>query len=1163
MGIFDKIFNKNKVKLKEVIEVDNFESQFSNYLSKITFIAKSDYKEFLERYQEIYNYFLTLNNSKLLDIYCKKNSVDYKYILLFLEHYSNCDSLIRDSNEKFINHAMVQEKKYFDDILKDIDLNIMLDEDQRKAVLTDEDYCLIIAGAGAGKTTTVAAKVKYLVEKKGIDPKQILVISFTNKAVNELKERINKNLKIECPITTFHSTGNAILRKHENEKLNIKEDSFLYNVVNNYLKTKLLDISTVKNLILFFGTYFDAPYEGKDLIEFFNTIIRSDYSTLRSNINEFQKTIINIREKKKVTINNELLRSRQEVQIANFLYMNGIDYEYESRYPYHIFLSKKPYTPDFKIIQDNKVAYIEHFGITEAGTHKFYSEEDLKKYQKAINDKINIHKSHNTTLIYTYSSYNDRRELLDHLKEDLLKKGFELRPRNEEEVYDKLALSEENKYISKMVILLCRFISNFKTNGYTEDMFYTMLRKNPNVRTKLFLEIARECYLQYQKRLSEENAVDFQDMINESARALKEYPTLKDKIDFKYIIVDEYQDISRQRFDLTKELANVTKSKIIAVGDDWQSIYAFSGSDISLFTKFCEKMGYGAELKIINTYRNAQEVIDIAGNFVQKNTSQIKKSLKSFKHIEDPVIIYSYDDYSKKTYENGEIVSGPLYMLSKGIESAVGHIVANSNKEKKNILLIGRYGFDGKNLERSNLFDYKDYGNKIICKKYPQANIQFMTAHSSKGLGYDDVIIINASNEVYGFPCKIDDDPVLKLVVFEDDSIEFAEERRLFYVAMTRTKNRVYMVAPKNKPSEFVMELLEDYKNIIVDGDLSPSESKMIANKACPICGYPLKYRLNNSYGLKLYMCTNEPEICNFISNDLHGGKMAIQKCTECQDGYLIVKQTKDGGAILGCTNYKYDKTGCSSVISYEKFMENINANEEIIKFEIIEDSGTEISVTSEIEEEATSAVKIIECHNNIHNKNNEKLKAENLDNTLMLELIDYTKGKAKEKDILCWDVLTKKMVEDICNNKPKNLSELCLVKGIGPKKLEMYGKDILDIAKKYYKIDEDKSLTISEQTNIMKVDGYNFILDEKGAFKTDKVLFNKLKEKRAELARLADLPAYCIISNDATVGLATYKPTTKNEFINIKGLGEKKYEKYGEIFIGLINECQRGYYES
>ena len=141
-------------------------------------------------------------------------------------------------------------------------------------------------------------------------------------------------------------------------------------------------------------------------------------------------------------------------------------------------------------------------------------------------------------------------------------------------------------------------------------------------------------------------------MYKRQARILREVKDMKQKLDFKYIIVDEYQDISRQRFDLTKAFSDITDAKIIAVGDDWQSIYAFSGSDITLFTRFESVMGYAKLLKIVKTYRNSQEVIDIAGNFIQKNTEQISKTLLSPKNITDPVIIYTYDATYKKVNAN-------------------------------------------------------------------------------------------------------------------------------------------------------------------------------------------------------------------------------------------------------------------------------------------------------------------------------------------------------------------------------------------------------------------------------------------------------------------------------------------------------------------------------
>ena len=915
--VMDHVQNENALR---VLECGNF---IKTLLVAKRYVAKSEFLDAIKLYAPDIDFFEVLKKSGMFDDFCKKNGIASNEINEIINYYTNIEDLVEQHNEQFIASEMVSEKDYLDSILKSVDPQISLDDDQRRVVLTDEDYCLVIAGAGAGKTTTVAAKVKYLVDKQGIDPSQILVVSFTNKAVNELKERIQGELGIACPIATFHSTGNAIIHKNSpDEKLNIVDQSKLYFVIRDYFRNSIMrNESAVNNLILFFASYFDAPYEGSDLNGFFNNIAKANFSTMRSDLEDFKREVIDTRTKKSVTIQNEVLRSYQEVEIANFLYLNNIDYEYEPIYKYDIEFSRKPYTPDFVIYQGEKSAYLEHFGITEAGENDRFSPEEIARYKKAVNDKVKLHQEHGTTLLYTFSAYKDGRPLLDHLKEKLEGAGFELKPRSNKEVMEMLVAGEENRYIRKLINLICRFISNFKVNAYQADDFNRMYHSTQNVRSRLFLSICNDCYLEYERWLKENKAVDFEDMINESARLLREVKEMKKKLDFKYIIVDEYQDISRQRFDLTKILSEVTDAKIIAVGDDWQSIYAFSGSDITLFTKFAEKMGYAKLLKIVRTYRNSQEVIDIAGNFIQKNTEQITKQLISPKHIDDPVLIYTYDGSRKA--RDGNRKSGGNYELGHAIESVLTDLIEYKKKEGTepgSILLLGRYGFDGDNLERTGLFEYVNRTNKVKCVKYPKLDITFMTAHSSKGLGYDDVIVINGKNETYGFPSKVEDDPVLSFVIKGDRSIDYAEERRLFYVAMTRTKNRVFFVAPEANPSEFLLELKQSYKNVRLLGEWNEEEPVSYAKKPCPICGYPMQLKYKRAYGLRLYICTNEPEVCGFMTNNYQAGKLAIQKCDKCRDGYLIVKQGRDKNFFLGCTNYKQNGTGCSRMLSKQAY---------------------------------------------------------------------------------------------------------------------------------------------------------------------------------------------------------------------------------------------------
>ena len=455
MSIFSRLFGKQdktdileNVNNPELVKLVEFEKAIKELLDKDVYIARSDYKPLCSQFYELYNQLITLKKSKTLDYFCSTNNIDIGRVEVFLSTFEDLMKdesveIITTHNRAFIEKHLVSDKQYLDNVLRQVDPAINLDDEQRMVVLSDEDYTLVIAGAGAGKTTTVAAKVKYLVEKRHVAPEQILVISFTNKAVGELRSKINKALKINCPVTTFHKTGYAILRRQDEERKLIVDGGFMFNIISNYLKGNILENpELVDKLILFFGSYFDAPYEGDDLNTFFNYIAKADFSTLRGNMSEYTEQIINQRTGKQVTIARETLRSSQEVRIANFLYLNNIEYTYEKPYPYNILYSHKPYTPDFTITQGDKVAYIEHFGITEDGNSNRYTPEELTRYKKAVNDKVLLHRRHKTDLIYTFSKYNDGRDLLEHLNEQLLAHGFKLEERSAKEVFEKIVSTE-------------------------------------------------------------------------------------------------------------------------------------------------------------------------------------------------------------------------------------------------------------------------------------------------------------------------------------------------------------------------------------------------------------------------------------------------------------------------------------------------------------------------------------------------------------------------------------------------------------------------------------------------------------------------------------------------------------------------------------------------
>ena len=326
--------------------------------------------------------------------------------------------------------------------------------------------------------------------------------------------------------------------------------------------------------------------------------------------------------------------------------------------------------------------------------------------------------------------------------------------------------------------LVMTIINLYKAQNLDYRVFYKIPKKYKEI-TILVLKIL----IEYENEKKAIEAIDFDDMINLATETAETNP-------YKYIIIDEYQDSSLIRVNLIRKLIKLNNAKLLVVGDDWQSIYRFSGCDINIFLNFRKYFKKIKTLKIINTYRNSQELINTASNFIMKNPYQIKKKLISFKHNKKPIKIFYYKNNKTES----------LIKLIKKINPA------------KETLILGRNNFDIKQYLNDKIILDKD---RIILKNNPEYKIKYLTVHKSKGLESDEVIIINLSNELYGFPSQIKEAKILKYFQTSKVSYKNDEERRLFYVALTRTKNNTYLLVNKKNPSIFVKELIKGYSKYI------------------------------------------------------------------------------------------------------------------------------------------------------------------------------------------------------------------------------------------------------------------------------------------------------------------------------------------------------------
>ncbi len=318
--------------------------------------------------------------------------------------------------------------------------------------------------------------------------------------------------------------------------------------------------------------------------------------------------------------------------------------------------------------------------------------------------------------------------------------------------------------IKKIII---SFINQMKSEKYDFLFLYSLLHnKLISNDDKIILVFIFKIYYLYYEELNSENKIDFNDIINLAVDKIDKLKYFK----YKYIIIDEYQDTSYSKYLLIKKLQEKFNISIMAVGDDYQSIYSFTGCNLNLFIKFKKLFKESKVIKLKYNYRNSSDLVEISKRFVLKNRNQIVKHLVAKKHIKNSIeIVYTND---------------PLKALTS--------IVNNYD----NILVLGR---NNKDIDK-----YKD----ITFNK----NIRFLTIHASKGLEEDNVIILNAIDDYLGIPNKISKPDILRYI---NGSNLLEEERRLFYVALTRSKNKVFIITKKNKESIYIKELIKEFKRRI------------------------------------------------------------------------------------------------------------------------------------------------------------------------------------------------------------------------------------------------------------------------------------------------------------------------------------------------------------
>lgn len=826
-SILHYLYNETEKEMKKI------EQEYDAILEQDTYLICSDKDRFIsETNNFIENEKFVVNNVPLIP----KEIFDR--ITQYIERTENMLAQIAIHNDEFVKR---RKKKYAELFKRD---KLILDDEQQTAVITDDKHNLVVAGAGSGKTEVLITRIAYLIKRKPdtIKPERIFAIAFQSEASNEVGMRLKKyKIRSVVPndvtpngfsksghvtIGTFHSLGNRILRdasrikgiRAPKLKQACSNDSQYVKYIKSICKEYENDPELQELIISLMKCYSDAEIKTQE--EFLK-----DGKT-KEDFYQYMKNL------QYTCLDGEKVRSEAERFIKNFFIMhtlNGekIKIEYETPAKWMKYITKsgdeRTPTPDFFFPDFN--IYIEHWAIADNDTEKvpdwFGGENPTERYLEgkrakrnkfAAQDKYILIETINAEYRKSSSEFEEnlKKKFIVALKNKYPDKEFQFKRRSYEELKE-IVWDESQGAANNLAENISKYIRIAKTYSLKpEDIKTRLINGKWSIKQKLFAKIAIIVYERYCEELNKEHEIDFQDMINLAVKALKENPKLY-KNTYDHILIDEYQDISTQRYELIRELMNKNpKCKLFCVGDDWQSIMGFSGSNLEYFINFGKyfHLGNRAKTDLTKNYRSIKSVVDAGACIIKNNEDgQIRKETISNSDEIRPFLVYSslhQKDYFMSYYE--QIAKHALDKINEYVKNGYAYddfmiLLRIANKPKL----------------RNIITEYAKTLSMPISEEPNKPNhVHIMSVHKSKGLQAKVVIILNVDKGLYGFPCELENPDIFETAIQNNDGFREHEERRLFYVAVTRAKKEVILYTQNCSESKFITEI----KDFIVREDL-------------------------------------------------------------------------------------------------------------------------------------------------------------------------------------------------------------------------------------------------------------------------------------------------------------------------------------------------------
>lgn len=778
--------------------------------------------------------------------------------------------LFDEQNAKFRQQQLKLRKQFFDTIEKS-----PLTEEQISACICMDKSVMVVAAAGSGKTSTMVAKTGYALYEGLASSEQILLLAFNRATAEELGGRIIEQLhglpdveKVRSQ--TFHAFGIEVIAKSTGKKPSLAP------WVDPSKPGE--DIRQVSDIIHTLAS--QDPQFQRDW-DLFRTVYARDVGKW----GQQQEPDAYANGKRGfLTANGDIVKSKEERLIADWLFYCGVNYEYERAYEHDTATEHhRQYFPDF-YYPDAKL-YHEHFALNKKGE----APKAFKDYLLGVEWKRQVHTEMGTACIETTSHSLTTGAWMKDLKKKLVECGVKpiLDP-------SRPAVGLQPVPQQELARSFRVFQQHVKNNQLTGRQLRAALKAQSkdgfSVRLKMYLSLYEKISAEWELRLRAGKFIDFEDMLVQAAEHI-ESGTYKSP--YTIILADEFQDSSRARIRLLKALTSNPglETHLCVVGDDWQGINRFAGSDITAMTEFEKVFDHATRLTLNTTFRCPQHLCAVSSAFIQANPAQIKKTVRTANPLtKTPMIAYGFlRKENIPAYLRQQLEEMYRYVCEGRLAPMWGSRVT--------IMLLGRYRDDAP----GELGAWqRRFGDRL--------NIEFRTAHASKGLEAEYVFVLNVVQGVRGFPSQIEDDPALQLAMPTPDPYPFAEERRLFYVAMTRARKQVRFYTVQGQPSQFLVELVKAGHLRIVPVDGGKLEP-------CPQCGNGVLQLRRGQFGA-FFGCSRFPA-CDYKRNEdgqkpkAPGRAMRLppttqvgDQCPACRRGLIQIKNGRNG-PFLACSRYR------------------------------------------------------------------------------------------------------------------------------------------------------------------------------------------------------------------------------------------------------------------